>query len=128
MNTVDFVEAMSAGAHGYFDALSFHPYNFETMFSEQDGVDWRELTPLFQVEKIRELMDAHLAPGDEQLKIWISEYGLPTNVVSAEVQSAFMRDLITAWQSFPEAVDFLYSIQDDPDAEAIDVRDFGIFE
>lgn len=129
MNPVDFVRAMyDAGADGFFDALSFHPYDFTTMFSEQDVVDWRELTPLFQVEKIRELMDQHLAPGEEQLKIWISEYGLPTSVVSAETQRAFLTDLINAWQSFSGAGPiFLYSIKDDLNAIG-DERFFGIFD
>lgn len=129
MNPVDFVQAMyDAGADGFFDALSFHPYNFATPFSEQDDLDWRELMPLFQVTKIRELMDQHLAPGEEQLKIWITEYGLPTSVVPAETQRAFLTDLINAWQSFSGAGPiFLYSIKDDLNAIGDD-RFFGIFD
>jgi hypothetical protein len=126
MNPVDFVTAMYAnGADGYFDALSFHPYNFFTKFSEQDALG---LTPLFQVLKIREMMDAHIQPGEEQLKIWITEYGLPTSQVSAAVQLDFMRDMITAWQSFSGGGPvFLYSIKDDP-AGLGDERFFGIFD
>lgn len=129
MNPVDFVQAMyDAGADGFFDALSFHPYNFATPFSEQNDLDWRELMPLFQVTKIRELMDQHLAPGEEQLKIWITEYGLPTSVVSAETQRAFLTDLVNAWQSFSGAGPiFLYSIKDDLNAIGDD-RFFGIFD
>lgn len=34
MNPVDFVQAMyAAGANGYFDALSFHPYKYDLKFS-----------------------------------------------------------------------------------------------
>lgn len=129
MNPVDFVQAMyDAGADGFFDAISFHPYNFATPFSEQDELDWRELMPLYQVTKIRELMDLHIDPGEEQLKIWISEYGLPTSVVSADTQRAFLVDLISAWQSFSGAGPvFLYSIKDDLDAVG-DERFFGIFD
>lgn len=129
MNPVDFVQAMyDAGADGFFDAISFHPYNFATPFSEQDDLDWRELMPLYQVTKIRELMDQHIDPGEEQLKIWITEYGLPTSVVSAETQRAFLVDLVNAWQSFSGAGPiFLYSIKDDLNAIGDD-RFFGIFD
>lgn len=129
MNPVDFVQAMyDAGADGFFDAISFHPYNFATPFSEQDELDWRELMPLYQVTKIRELMDQHIDAGEEQLKIWITEYGLPTSVVSAETQRAFLVDLINAWQSFSGAGPiFLYSIKDDLTAIGDD-RFFGIFD
>ncbi|MGK2866451.1 MAG: cellulase family glycosylhydrolase, partial [Mycobacterium sp.] len=129
MNPVDFVTAMyAAGADGFFDALSFHPYNFATPFSEQDDLDWRELMPLYQVTKIRELMDQHIGVGEEQLKIWITEYGLPTSVVSSEQQQAFLTDLLNAWQSFSGAGPvFLYSIKDDLNAMGDD-RFFGIFD
>ena len=129
MNAVDFVEAMyAAGADGFFDALSFHPYNFDTKFSEQDDVDWRELMPLYQVEQIRALMDQHQQPGEEQLKIWISEYGLPTSVVSPEKQLAFITDLLTAWQSFSGGGPiFMYTTKDDMAAIG-DERFFGLFD
>ncbi|OJZ62647.1 cellulase family glycosylhydrolase [Mycolicibacterium diernhoferi] len=123
---VEFVAAMyAAGAHGYFDAISFHPYDFVTKFSEQEA---NMLSPLLQIQQIRALMDAHLQPGEEQLKIWITEYGLPTSQVSAAVQLEFMRDILTAWQSIAGAGPvFLYSIKDDPDALG-DERFFGIFD
>ena len=123
---VEFVAAMyAAGAHGYFDAISFHPYDFVTKFSEQEA---NMLSPLLQIQQIRAMMDAHLQPGEEQLKIWITEYGLPTSQVSAAVQLEFMRDILTAWQSIAGAGPvFLYSIKDDPDALG-DERFFGIFD
>ncbi len=36
MNPVDFVTAMynAGGANGYFDALSFHPYDYYAKFSD----------------------------------------------------------------------------------------------
>ncbi|MHA3021130.1 cellulase family glycosylhydrolase [Mycobacterium sp. BMJ-28] len=129
MSPVDFVKAMyDAGADGYFDAISFHPYNFTTKFSEGNDVDWKELMPLFQVEQIRALMDQHIDPGEEQLKIWISEYGLPTSKVSASVQADFITDLINAWQTFSGAGPiFLYTTQDDLSAIGDD-RYFGLFD
>lgn len=129
MNAVDFVEAMyAAGADGFFDAISIHPYNFDTKFSEQGELDWRELMPLFQIQKIRELMDQHQQPGEEQLKIWISEYGLPTSVVTPEKQLAFITDLLNAWQSFSGGGPiFMYTTKDDMNAIG-DERFFGLFD
>lgn len=129
MNAVDFVEAMyAAGADGFFDAISIHPYNFDTKFSEQGDLDWRELMPLFQIQKIRELMDQHQQPGEEQLKIWISEYGLPTSVVTPEKQLAFITDLLNAWQAFSGGGPiFMYTTKDDMNAIG-DERFFGLFD
>lgn len=114
MNPVDFVQAMyNAGANGYFDALSFHPYKYDLKFSEGDTVPWYTDTPLYQAQQLRALMDSYLAPGQEQLKMWISEYGLPTNVVSEEQQRDYIVDFLKYWQSFAGAGPvFLYTTQD----------------
>jgi hypothetical protein len=132
MNPVDFVQAMyAAGANGYFDALSFHPYKYDLKFSEGNTVPWYTQTPLYQVEQLRQLMDSHLAPGQEQLKIWISEYGLPTNQVSENQQMAYIQDLIQYWQTFSGAGPiFLYTTKDTaaPDEDLTnDEAHFGLF-
>ncbi|MGU3497951.1 cellulase family glycosylhydrolase [Mycobacterium sp. C31M] len=130
MNPVDFVRRMyAAGAHGYFDAMSFHPYNYEWKFSQGDSLPWREGMPLYQLNRIREMMDAHLEDGQEQLKIWISEYGVPTNRVSEETQAAFIRDLIEYWQTAEGAGPiFIYTSQDRVDLTGNDDEaHLGIF-
>ena len=95
MNPVDFLEGMYvAGAHGSFDALSFHPYKYDMKFSE--GGSQIE-SPLRQLEDMRDLM--HLW-GDGDLKVWASEYGLPTMLpvpdgedeLTPEHQAEFIRD------------------------------------
>ncbi|WP_162264202.1 cellulase family glycosylhydrolase [Mycobacterium sp. Root265] len=130
MNPVDFVRKMyEAGAHGFFDALSFHPYNFEWKFSVGENLPWKEGMPLFQLNQIRELMDSFLEEGQEQIKIWITEYGLPTNKVSDATQAAFVRDLIEFWQTMQGAGPiFLYTIKDwlNPPADN-DEANLGIF-
>ncbi len=130
MNPVDFVRKMyEAGAHGYFDALSFHPYNFEWKFSVGENLPWKEGMPLYQLNKIRELMDSFLEEGQEQIKIWITEYGAPTNKVSEATQAAFVRDLIEFWQTMQGAGPiFLYTIKDwlNPTADN-DESNLGIF-
>ncbi|MCX2713887.1 cellulase family glycosylhydrolase [Mycolicibacterium sp. J2] len=132
MNPVDFVQAMyAAGANGYFDALSFHPYKYDLKFSEGNTVPWYKETPLYQVEQLRQLIDSYLAPGQEQLKIWISEYGLPTNQVSEDQQMAYIQDLIQYWQTFSGAGPiFLYTTKDSaaPDEDLTnDEAHFGLF-
>ena len=114
MNPIDFVQRMyDAGADGYFDALSFHPYNYDSKFSVGESLPWREGMPLYQVNRIRELMDSYQDVGEEQVKIWITEYGVPTNRVSEATQAAFIRDLIEFWQTAEGAGPiFVYTIQD----------------
>ncbi|MGW0162421.1 cellulase family glycosylhydrolase [Mycobacterium sp. NPDC003323] len=114
LNPIDFVRGMyEAGAHGFFDALSFHPYNFEWKFSVGEDLAWKEGMPLYQLNRIRELMDSFLEEGQEQVKIWITEYGIPTNRVSEATQAAFVRDIIEFWQTVQGAGPmFLYTIKD----------------
>ncbi len=58
-------------------------------------------------------MDSYLAPGQEQLKLWISEYGLPTNLVSETAQKDFITDFINFWQTVAGAGPiFLYTTRD----------------
>lgn len=107
MNPVDFVKAMyNAGANGYFDALSFHPYDYFSMFGSGNFA-------ASQVQALRDLMNSYLAPGQEQLKMWISEYGLPTNVVTTAAQQAYIEDFIKTWQNIAGAGPiFLYTLLD----------------
>ncbi|MGU3651590.1 cellulase family glycosylhydrolase [Mycolicibacterium sp. A43C] len=130
LNPIDFVKGMyDAGAHGYFDALSFHPYNFEWKFSVGENLAWKEGMPLYQLNKIRELMDSHLRAGEEQIKIWITEYGIPTNRVDEATQAAFVRDIIEFWQTMQGAGPmFLYTIKDwlNPPSDN-DEANLGIF-
>ncbi|MDO0972837.1 cellulase family glycosylhydrolase [Mycolicibacterium frederiksbergense] len=130
MNPVDFVREMyEAGADGYFDAFSFHPYNYDWKFSVGDSLPWREGMPLYQLDRIRELMDSYQDVGEEQVKIWITEYGVPTNKVSEATQAAFIRDLIEYWQTAEGAGPvFIYTIQDRLDlAGTDDEAHLGIF-
>ena len=129
INPEDFVERMyAAGAKGSFDALSVHPYHYTLKFSEGEP---HILSPLNQVQAIRELMEAN---GDGDLTIWATEYGLPTaeiapgEVITAEEQADFIEDFLNSWQSVEGAGPiFLYSTRDtfpdDPDL----VYNFGFF-
>lgn len=116
MSPVSFVEAMyDAGAQGYFDALSYHPYLFNTPFSEGQDKPYFDY-PIEQLHAIRELMAQH---GDGDLKVWITEYGQPTTtladgtVITEEQQAAFIADLIRTWQDIDGAGPvFIYNARD----------------
>ena len=99
-----YVAAMyAAGAQGFFDALSVHPYDFSQLvkFSQGEGIP---LTAISQVEGVRALM---VQNGDGTKLIWASEYGFQTVLdskgqvtdASNQSQAAFIQDMITAWRA-----------------------------
>ena len=106
-----FLERMyEAGAGGYFDALSYHPYHYTLPFSQGLG---EADSPMEQILALRALMDAN---GDDAVKIWATEYGNPTTPffgLTQEQHAAFMADFISAWQDVEGAGPaFLYSGHD----------------
>jgi polysaccharide biosynthesis protein PslG len=129
INPQDFIAQMyDAGAKGYFDAISFHPYHFSLEFSEGNN---HPLSAEQQVEEMRQVMVEH---GDGALKIWATEYGMPTaqtstgEVITEEQQAAFIEDFLQAWQNVDGAGPaFIYTFRDsysgDPDIQ----KNFGIF-
>lgn len=122
-----FLERMyEAGAHGYFDALSYHPYHYTLPFSQGAGV---ADSPMQQVLALRALMEAN---GDGDLKLWATEYGSPTTPffgVSEEQQAAFMKDFIAAWQNIEGAGPaFLYSARDVNTGAWDNEANFGLFK
>ncbi len=123
ISAVKFVTQMYAdGAHGFFDALSFHPYHYVTPFSK--GTEPGE--PIEQVAAIRALMAAN---GDAALKLWATEYGLPTSVVSQSQQAAYIHDFVVAWQQVAGAGPmFIYTTRDSATGAFDDEANFGIFK
>lgn len=124
MNPVDYVNGMyAAGAKGYFDALAFHPYQETLKFSDGENV---VLSPFTQIQKIYDLMAAN---GDGLKKIWITEYGVPTNNVSEHTQAEFIKNLIETWQTmstngqFYGGPIFIYTTRDDQPGSG----KFGVF-
>lgn len=124
VDPVTFVNQMyAAGAQGYFDALSYHPYNYTLPFSL--GADVTN-SPLQQLTGIRALMEAN---GDSDVKVWVSEYGLPTNLVSQAQQAAYIKDFVSAWQGVDGAGPiFIYSTRDIDTGNWNSEGNFGIFE
>jgi len=135
VNPVDYVTTMYAnGAKGFFDALSVHPYQYEVPFSQGAGVPY---SPLTQLIELRQLM---IDNGDSALRIWATEYGLPTagpNGVSEATQAAFIEDFLKTWAG-ATLVDpvtgfhytgpaFIYTTRDVPGAETTDQGSFGVY-
>lgn len=123
VNPVTFLEEMyAAGAEGYFDALSFHPYNYSSDFT--DGASTTN-SPYQELQALRALMDAN---GDTDKLIWATEYGIPTSLVTQSQQAAYIADFLTAWASL-EGVGptFIYSLVDLATGDGVDQDNFGLF-
>ncbi|WHU45947.1 cellulase family glycosylhydrolase [Gordonia sp. L191] len=124
LDPVTFVQEMyAAGAAGYFDALSFHPYQFSEEYSENDHAD----SPASQVTAIQALMAQY---GDTAKKIWITEYGEPTTGSYTQAQqAAFIQDFIEAWQNQTGAGPIYIYTTRDTDTGSSNVEDnFGLYE
>ncbi|MGX9791539.1 cellulase family glycosylhydrolase [Mycobacterium sp. MMS18-G62] len=130
MDPRDYVEQMYAnGAKGYFDALSYHPYQYTTKFSEgalTPDKPWNADSPLEQLIAMRQLM---IDNGDAALKIWATEYGLPTagvNGVTEQQQADFIKDFLDAWHNLDyTGPAFIYTTIDRMDGT--EDGSFGIF-
>lgn len=123
MNAPTFIQRMyAAGAHGYFDALSYHPYHYTTPFSQGTDPD----SPRIQVAAIRALM---IANGDGARQVWATEYGLPTSSVSEAQQAAYIHDFVVSWQNVDGAGPmFIYTTRDSNTGSFDDEGNFGLFE
>ncbi|MGY4651482.1 polysaccharide biosynthesis protein PslG [Mycobacterium sp. URHB0021] len=102
--TVDprtFLATMYAnGAKGFFDALSIHPYSYQQKFSDGDCNDFCQNTPLQQLIDLRQMM---IDNGDQLAKIWATEYGLGTALLTGteeqreQQQSDWIKDFLDTW-------------------------------
>jgi hypothetical protein len=90
-------EMYAAGAAGYFDALSYHPYFYYRPFTQGGSFP---TAPMNQVAAIHDLM---VANGDGNKKIWATEYGQPAGVASEANQAAYIDDFLSAWRDIDYA-------------------------
>jgi VCBS repeat-containing protein len=99
-------EMYEAGAAGYFDALSFHPYLYTVKFSQ--GAPYPS-SPLTLITAIHDLM---VANGDGNKKIWATEYGEPSAYGEA-TQAAYIDDFLRTWRDLDYAGPaFIHTIHD----------------
>ncbi|MGV0851335.1 Ig-like domain-containing protein [Mycolicibacterium phlei] len=112
-NPVRFVQEMyAAGAAGYFDAIAFHPYLYGAKFSVGANT-WQ--TPRWQLNQIYALM---VANGDGNKKIWATEYGQPSHLVSEQSQADFIADFLRTWRTLSYAGPaFIQTIKDNTETD-----------
>ncbi len=130
MDARTFVEAMYAnGAKGYFDALSFHPYQYTTPFSEgaySEEKPWNADSPLEMLIAIRQTM---IENGDTAKRIWATEYGLHTSgpgAVTPQHQADYIADFLSSWDDYSfTGPAFIYSLLDTGDGT--ENGSFGVF-
>ena len=107
-----FVDGMyAAGAQGYFDALSYHPYHYTLPFSQGSRRSiWGNLGPLAQLQLMHESM---VANGDGDKLIWASEYGQPTSQGGEVKQAMYIQDFLNTWsQQDYTGPSFIYTTRD----------------
>ena len=93
-------ELYQDGAKGYFDAISFHPYTYPELPSQEITTGDRGWSRMLA---IRNLM---VANGDGAKQIWVTEFGAPTNgpnSVSEAQQAAILQDGFGLWKTYPWA-------------------------
>ena len=124
INPVAYLSQMyAAGARPYFDALTFHPYQYNLKFSE--GVDVANSAAL-QLMQMRQIM---VANGDEPKKIWATEYGQPASIGGAAKQNEFVADMLLKWQELPFAGPmFIYTSRDRKTGSSRSDETLGIYE
>ncbi|ODQ88895.1 hypothetical protein BHQ18_16780 [Mycolicibacterium flavescens] len=122
INPVRFIKEMyAAGAAGYFDAIAFHPYLYGLQFSKGGST---VNAPLWQAKEIYKLM---VANGDGNKKIWATEYGQPSHLVSEDSQAAFIADFLRSWRNQSWAGPaFIQTIKDNTEADP-NAANMGLF-
>jgi exo-beta-1,3-glucanase (GH17 family) len=116
----------NAGAGGYFDAISAHPYTYPVTPAQSAPTDaWGQLVGMHNT------MAAH---GDGNKQIWITEFGAPTNGpniagdhVSEAVQAQIATEAVTLFRKWNWSGPFFwYDYQDDGTSTADSQNFFGL--
>lgn len=125
INAASYIQGMyDNGAQGYFDALSFHPYQYQVPFG--NGTPYGPLAPINQLATIHQEM---VAAGDGSKQIWATEYGEPTSVVDNTTQAAFISNFLNSWSSFNYTGPmFIYTTRDRNTASTSDQDTLGVFQ
>ncbi|MGB8402683.1 MAG: cellulase family glycosylhydrolase [Mycobacterium sp.] len=125
INPVNFLQQMYAdGAQGFFDALSFHPYNYTSMFSS--GTAFAN-SAIKQLQALRALMNSN---GDVAKLIWATEYGQPTTSAagSQTQQAQYISDFLNTWSKLTGVGPmFLYSLIDTNTGSSTPEDNLGLF-
>jgi hypothetical protein len=115
MSPTDFLSCIyNAGAKNYFDAVGDHPYTFPTDPAADTGGAWAQMSKTSP--SLRSIM---ITNGDSNKKIWLTEFGIPTNgpdpnwFVSESTQAMQVTDAMNLYKSYSWAGPiFWYTFQD----------------
>jgi endo-1,4-beta-mannosidase len=118
-----YVQGMyDAGAQGYFDALSYHPYQYQVPFGQ--GKPYGPASPINQLDLMHQEM---VANGDGTKQIWATEYGEPTSVASEASQASFISNFLTTWSSESyTGPSFIYTTRDRKTGSTSDQDTLGV--
>jgi hypothetical protein len=118
-----YVEGMyDAGAQGYFDALSYHPYQYQVAFGQ--GKPYGPAAPINQLSLMHQEM---VANGDGDKLIWATEYGQPTSEGGETKQAQFISNFLNTWSSFDyTGPSFIYTTRDRATGSTDDQDTLGV--
>ena len=119
---IDFLGTMySSGAHGFFDALSYHPYDYDATLA--DGNVYPN-SPMRQMVAMHQMMTAN---GDGGKKIWITEYGAPTTYIDDQQAADLIVGSLQQWQEISFAGAFyVYTVRDADSSSSHPEDRFGV--
>jgi hypothetical protein len=110
------------GAKGYFDALSYHPYQYQVPFGL--GTPYGPAAPINQLALMHQEM---VANGDGSKQIWATEYGEPTSVVNEATQASFISNFLSTWSTFNyTGPSFIYTTRDRNTGSSSDQDTLGV--
>jgi hypothetical protein len=123
ISPAEYVQGMyDAGAQGYFDALSYHPYQYQVPFGQ--GRPYGPAAPINQLDLMHQEM---VANGDGAKLIWATEYGEPTSQVNEATQASFISNFLNTWSSFDyTGPSFIYTTRDRNTGSTSDEDTFGV--
>ena len=125
ISPAEYVQDMyNDGAKGYFDALSYHPYQYQVPFG--NGGPYGPAAPINQLATMHQEM---VAEGDGTKQIWATEYGEPTSVVSRShpgVVHLELPELLEQLQLHRPV--FIYTTRDRKTGSTSDQDTLGVFD
>ena len=129
ISPTDFLSCVYAsGGKGYFDAVGDHPYTFPASPSNDNGGAWDQLSAT--TPSLRSIM---VANGDANKKIWLTEFGTPTNgpdpqwYINEASETQMVADTIQAYKTYSWAGPlFWYTLRDGGNTTDTNENFFGL--
>ncbi|HUC01834.1 MAG TPA: cellulase family glycosylhydrolase [Candidatus Paceibacterota bacterium] len=116
------------GGKGYFDAVGDHPYTFPAFPSADNGGAWDQMSAT--TPSLRSIM---VANGDANKRIWITEFGTPTDgpdpqwYVSEASETEMVADTIQLYRTYDWAGPlFWYTFKDGGTDTSTNENFFGL--